>query len=847
MMTAFTSFTRNSDAVAPPGRGPSPSNLVPDHSNENTEPKNSNDACRTPLSSPVKRSTPATPQPADKSTPLRRRYLEEVAMSPATPPRTPSPHKGRVSPNKKHNSPTKGRDSPTKQKLEVGQNGFYFSCELPMSKITPKKLDADAMTPTRRTPSPTKTGSARKNTMSRGSSPARQTPSKRKSPEKPTVSKALRTSPVKERIPKKAAKEASVVPASSATKNGLPKKSVTASSLSPTPAQDATTIKPPKQAEGVKEAPLKALDRTFMLTQGAVTPSSAPAPAPETAKVVTNEALTNDGNVAPAERLSTKSPRPLLNATGQTPTKAARGASFDIGDLMAGLKSQGSRPRAATTEYVGDTIAAESPNPLQKAAERLKISDVERIWKAHLASPAKNVKVAHPLSPVVDASPVSRIPIPFKIREQTLQYQPVPFPSSKAESVPSPENTASPWKKHVKFQVSDPSGPKPDYPKTPRCTGTDPELLSTMQQEMHTLQTSLSNSLGVNFKLSGKENTFELPATTNPSFESKHEATPKLRHLRMGSDQSNSTTSSMSTVRASMLMTPKHPTASRKVKLPERSGAVWTPAKPRTDMLSSVKENTELKPPKKMTIPTAPNRPLGTTMGPPSIPHNRRPIKRALSTPALRNPDPSAKPTAIPSKLSATPLKPRTSVSASARKSNVVLTPGQAKATCTPKVRPSTIRPTANASKTPQFASATDIADRIAQWNSQDRVRRTTKPPSSTHTTPSKPPPTKVTKPAKPETKQSYTPPGSPPKTPIPNSLVPKRAAPKTPTTPDFGSPVTPKVVNPALARLKGIGAPRTSARMERDPGATRTPSKEIEMSLGSAIDRKILEDRMGM
>jgi hypothetical protein len=40
---------------------------------------------------------------------------------------------------------------------------------------------------------------------------------------------------------------------------------------------------------------------------------------------------------------------------------------------------------------------------------------------------------------------------------------------------------------------------------------------------------------------------------------------------------------------------------------------------------------------------------------------------------------------------------------------------------------------------------------------------------------------------------------------------------------------------------------PRTPiARREvRDPGATRTPSKEIEGSLGSAIDRKIAEDKM--
>jgi hypothetical protein len=772
-------------------------------------------------------------------------------MSPATPPRTPSPYKERVSPSKRTSPPTKSRDSPTKQKLDVGQNGFYFSCELPMSKVTPKKVDAGAMTPTRTriTPSPTKTGSARKETTSCGSSPTKQSPSRRKSPERPTISKALRISPIKERTPKKAAKEASVVPASSATKNGLPKKSVTASSLSRTPAQAATITKPPKQANKVEEARLKASGWACGLMQGAVTPSSASATAPEGAKVVTNGATTHDGKIALAAPLPTKSPRPLLNPTGQTPTKAVRGASFDIGDLMAGLKSQGSRPRAATAEGVSDSIAAQSPTPLQKAAERLKISDVERIWNVHLAGPAKNVQLACPLSPVVDASPVSRIPIPFKIKEQTLQYRPILFPSSDVKSIPSPEKTASSWKKHVQFQDSDPSSPKPSYPKTPQRTGTDPELLSSMHQEMYMLQSSLSNSLGVNFRFSGRENTSEIPVMANSLLESKEQATPKSGHLHMGSEQLNSTTPSMSTVRASMLMNPKQDVLQRKVKLPERSNAGRTPAMTRADMMGLGKEKNEFKKPKKMIAPTAPNRSFGTAMGPPPTLHNKSPMKRALSTPALRTPKPLTKPAATPIKASATPFKPKISGPPSARKFTVVSTPGKpnsipGKPMSTPKARPSTLRPNASTTKTPRFASATDIADRIAAWNSQDRVRTTTKPPSSTQTTPSKPP-VKSAKPAKEkeEEKESYTPPGSPTK-PI-TSMVPKRTAPKAPTTPNFGSPATPKVINPALARLKGVGAPRTPARKDvRDPGATRTPSKEIEGSLGSAIDRKILEDR---
>jgi hypothetical protein len=842
-MSAFTSFTPDPNAITPPGCGPSSPNMVLNHSNGNIEPgNNNNNACRTPLSSSVKHSRPGTPQPSDKPTPLRRRYLEEVAMSPATPPRTPSPIKGRTTPSKRANSPTKDRDSPTKQMLEIGQNGFYFSCELPMSKVTPKKADSGTMTPMRRTPSPTKTGSARKETTSRGASPVKQTPSKRKSPDKQTLSKVLRGLPVKGRIPGEALKEAPAVPAPSATKNGLPKMSAIANSLSRTPIQSATTINPPKEANSVKEVPLGALDRAFMLMQGAAMP---PATAPAGAKVVTNGETIIDDNVVPAAPQPTKSPRPSLNATGQTPTKAARGASFDIGDLMAGLKSNGSRPRAATTDRMGDTSVTESPTPLAKAAQRLTLSDVERIWNVQLNSPAKNAS-AVPLSPVVDASPVSRIPIPFKIKEKTQQCPPVLFPSLKAESISSPEDTPSTWKKIVKFEDPDTSSPKPpklQYQKTPRRAGTDPEVLSSMQREMYTLQTSLSNSLGVDFKFSGRENTFELPAMANSLLESDHQARPKLGHLRTGSKLSavsNSTTSSMSTVRASMLMNPKESASPKKVELPKFSRVAKAPEKVRSERLGAAKEkDTQLSTPKKLTAPSAFNRSFrATTVTTPSTPRNKSAMTRTKSTPCLQTLKPTTKSAITPSKPTSTSYKPKPSIPASARKSTLVSTPG--KPISTPKPRPSTLRPNGTTRTTPRFASATDIADRIAKWNSQDRVRTTTKPVSSAQNTPSKPPVKSTKSPKAEKEEESYTPPGSPSNPPtLTKPLIPRRVAPK--------APATPKPANPALARLKGTGLPRTPiARREvRDPGATRTPSKEIEGSLGSAIDRKIAEDRM--
>jgi hypothetical protein len=503
---------------------------------------------------------------------------------------------------------------------------------------------------------------------------------------------------------------------------------------------------------------------------------------------------------------------------------------------------------------MGDTIVTESPTPLQKAAQRLKLSDVERIWNAHLNSPAKNAS-AVPLSPVVDASPVSRIPIPFKIKEQTLQYRPVLFPSPKAKSVPSSEKIPSPWKKHVKFEDSDASSPKPlklQYQKIPRCAGTDPEVLSSMQREMYTLQTSLSNSLGVDFKFSGRENTFELPAMANSLLESDHQARPKLGHLRTGSELSavsNSTTSSMSTVRASMLMNPKQSASPKKVELPKFSRVAKAPEKVRSERLWAAKEkDTQLSTPKKLTAPSAFNRSFRvTTVTTPSTPRNKSAMIRTKSTPYLQTPKPTTKSAITPSKPTSTSYKPKPSISASAGKSTLVSTPG--KPISTPKPRPSTLRPNGNIRTTPRFASATDIADRIAEWNSQDRVRTTTKPISPAQTTPSKPPVKSTKSPKAEKEEESYTPPGSPsrPST-LTKPLIPRRVAPKAPATPKLAkSPATPKPANPALARLKGTGLPRTPiARREvRDPGATRTPSKEIEGSLGSAIDRKIAEDKM--
>ncbi|CBY01355.1 predicted protein [Plenodomus lingam JN3] len=177
MTTAFTHVQAHGpsmcDAIGSPSAAfISQMDQAPAASTDNADPH-----C-TPPSSPNKQRRPSTP----KSTPLHRRFLEEVSMSPAspatpaTPPQTPS-RSQRDTPTKERETPAKVRATPKHRgspaTLEIGPNGFYFSCEIPLSKITPKKpasppKSSQAGTPTRRTPSPLK-----------NVTPVKQTPAKR--------------------------------------------------------------------------------------------------------------------------------------------------------------------------------------------------------------------------------------------------------------------------------------------------------------------------------------------------------------------------------------------------------------------------------------------------------------------------------------------------------------------------------------------------------------------------------------------------------------------------------------------------------------------------------------------
>ncbi|KAH5149803.1 hypothetical protein HBH70_018460 [Parastagonospora nodorum] len=868
--------------ATPPNCGPDPFTTVPNQSNENVDPNhNDNNAFRTPLTSPTKFSVPTTPPQPNKSTPLYRRFLKEVTMSPATPPRSPSPTKSRSSPPKRGDSPTKGRDSPTKLKLEVGQNGFHFTCEIPESKIVPNKPKKDVSTPRSRTPSPTKMDSAKVEVPSRAATPVKGTPSERTSPAKQIPSRPPFGSPlVKKEIPGKPTVRNLAVFKSSATRNGLPRKS--AHALSHTPRSKTTTPTPNKHVDSARTSPTRAIKMETKLVEGVSTPRKDSKDVQDVAEAEVAEAeVATSVHVVAATPTSTGSPRPPLNATGQTPTRIRRGASFDIGDMMKGLRLDASKSRPEVVERVGEANISEPPTPLRKAAEVIQpiVSIAELRSKTDGALPETVTETV----PILLAEPVTEIRFtsPFKIPEQTLQYRPLLFPRPDPEAT---EDERSPAKKHVKFdKVCDSFAKKssrPVFARTSGQSGTDQDIMLAMQQEMDVLKLSLSNSLGVDFRFSKgkeKENTFELPVMANSTqgLESNMPAAtrPKRALLRTTSEVSNTSNSTThSSVRASMFMHPKRSPSklpTPQLKVPKWPYASKTPVQARREQLTAAKvdEHEDHKqlnnahrnvPASASPMKTAPACTTNKAKAPSLTPRNR---SAKLGTPARANVPVTATPSrsrttpgapTTRSKPLTTPAKPRFgagNILQGARKS-VFGSPAPNK-TSTPVSRTKTPRPATAARPPsgptlnsdgipiPKFASAQAIAGRIAEWNSEDRKKAAMGTPRKPDPTPSKRRKMDSTTPKdSPAKQESNTPKTSPTK---PSRLVPPKVK-SLALTPKRPAPATPQAQNKALARLRGA-VPSTPASRALDPNAYRTPSKEIESSLDAAIDRKIEED----
>ncbi|KAH7082838.1 hypothetical protein BKA63DRAFT_583972 [Paraphoma chrysanthemicola] len=930
-------------------------------SHENIDPASTT----TPPSFTEKVSTPRSTQASDgRSTPLRRKFLEEVDMSPATPPRSPtrqSPAKGRESPSRGRESPTKGRESPTKQKLEIGQNGFYFSCELPMSKVTPKKSGTPgATTPRTRTPSPTKHSGVLEVA----------------SPTKKVALKAADyahlegglSSPVKKmNTPTKTLHGLTPNP-SKTTVVGIPKKSTPAQPKFNTPHRIVNTPEPTKRSSNHKitianlksherptspsktSTPTKVRPGTPLRKVATPVPAKTPAYRPKSptrsikrATKLVNKQISSDipALLIPLECL-TDGTKEEVTKTEAAPTtvdttrlhtnqlaegqrsKLSRESSFDIGDLMAGLKNF-----IATSKddgHEGDQSAP--PTPLRRAAEGMNATAAQTTQDVVQGSDRKDSALPEPTELLKSAGGNDKIVLPIRLKKQeplqvtslfriipndgsavphsaqkpVFEHPPLLFPpeaSVQGAELASEKVDSTPRsKEHVNGRETSPQ-PSPSnriLAPTPRRIGTDPSILLAMQKEMDTMETSMRHSFGVDYSFSGKENAFEIPAMANSLLDSVSQVPttvrPKRTLSRATSNTSTSTASSMSTVRASMLLDPKDssatPTAQRKAKWPYVGKS---PAQARGERLTAMKEkNTE----------EWESRALKGTQQDPfnSAKANEKNVAgkdkprlryqpkaagatRQTSTTSRKAAVTPARPTHTPAR-GTIPRGPRTSVfdsTSSAAKSprSIPKSPNPS-----PHAKPPTKTSTDPRQSKKKFAGALDIAERVAEWNSEDRKRAAKEMEKSKEVAT----PSKSTKTGHEADKgESYTPEGSPTKLPSPIkkldfkpatkpaiNLTPKRAGPKKPTTitttpkpppsspgpkPKYKSkptistptkhnpPSRPKHLPPHL-RTRNPQPPRTPvSRIARmDPNAFRTPSKEIESSLDQAIDKKIEEDR---
>ncbi|KAH7412044.1 hypothetical protein DE146DRAFT_784642 [Phaeosphaeria sp. MPI-PUGE-AT-0046c] len=789
---------------------------------------------------PTKHSSSPDTQPDQVTTPLRRRFLEGVGMVPATPPRTPSPTKERASSTKRSESPRKGKDSPTKQNLEIVPGGFYYSCELPLSKITPKKKEHEAGTPTKRTPSPTKMGDGTKPLGY--TSPTKQTPAKRAGPEKQTAPRTpQKVTLTKKNAPAQPGSGSRAAIKSSATKNGIPRKSATPKPHSSTLVREPTTPQPATGRSG-KLSPTKSIKLATKLAQGAFTPNSTRS-APQQAGV--KQLVASNETTVPAASSSEKCPRPSLNIVNKAQTRPARVGSFDIGESMAALKKHTPQlHNAESDQRAGGNDISGPPTPLRKAAEKLGHIEFVRMSDIKPASSTKELdRQAQSVRSPEEVSEPHIYASPFIIKEQTSHYRLLPF-AVEAQPISEAKSASSSLKKQVNFLGPEPTIsrlPRPVLPRTMRRAGTNPLVHLTMRQEMSTLTKSLSDSLGIDFNSKGRDNDasplpeeFTLPASERgtPALKRRTEI---LRTAFDVTDVSNASGSSVSmagtsaSMRQIHLASPITPNAVKGTGKPLPQGAPTLALKDAPDGVQSPIEHDPLD--KELPHASGFTRPPLATSA-----RTATPTKKALTTAqngtlcAARAVQATSKP-----KLFATPAKPKpaSTFPQSARKSAFdtpalkIASPARPKTQKPLSVSVSKDAPPPQSSH-PVFVGARDIAARIADWNKPSPTKSTPSPPKS-----------------KTRVKESHTPEGSPskpntpvtlaPKTPKRIEFMPRRAAPATPV--QNRTPAQ----NRTVARVRGSAL---GSRGRADPMATRTPSKGIQESLSKAIDRKIEEDK---
>lgn len=841
-----------------------PSGPKPDENERYTE--SPNPVVTTPqrkITSQSQTTTPITPK-SKANTPLHKRFLQEVTMSPSKPPRTPS------------HSPKKAGE----EKLEVGQNGFYFSMEIPEKKIVSSRPASRAATPNakpsgRLTPSPEKRNGRL--------TPGRLSPS----PKKELRSEVKGTPSGGGRVRDILRKNLFGTPTKKATTPGWRNKDECDVKMSPTKngaqmSGGARSENPMVDATIGRITTLSAPQKLDLSAHCSAQPASALAPdAPQELDLLADQCHTPK-----------TTPFTLASAGEAAPPFGSRKAStastpFNIGHLMANHSSKSAR--VLTPPAVSGLESM--PTPLRKMSERLGLKslpvapverDDERESKIFVTVPAKGLVIS-PIStlpnkhiataqtnslssPTADKSHANATPVAsyggYDVRKENRLTQLLPSPIT----VPSPTLSSRP------NTATTPSYPSPLTPCRPglssrsKSFGTPAVLRSSMQEDMFKVQESLKRSLG--------QEAFQKTAS--------RPATPKLSETTVSRTSTPATDRSTSTV--------KRATRPLSVVGPPKPNAMGTTqAVPRRPLNTATRKPR----PKSMVVGSA--KVLEIVASQIDSPRERAKLRStAAATPAHQSGG------SVPRSGTATWTSRGFSQAATARKpvgaqplARTVEPPALRNAA--QLKRAALHSPTAVSGPTRQrVVSAEVIADRIAAWHKEDTQKAAPKPAaklpvrSKSVKTLNKPtfrpaanaaarpatrptservstPEPKNTK-ADSGTAQSFTPPGLPTQLPMspskkllvaPTAPAPSRTASKDARKQRLQNAHRNAPPPSAAAQLRTPVPAKTPARTpankrhtwvggldEGDANVFKTPSKEVQSRLDEAIDRKILEDR---
>lgn len=764
--------------------------------------------------------TPATPK--SKSTPLHKRFLEEVTMSPDAPstlPHTPS------------RSPRRGQ-SPAKQMLEVGQNGFYFSMEIPEKKVIPRRAATpDTKTPGRLTPSSEKMGGMVRKTDTKGAGRV-----------KDILRKNLFGTPTKKAFKlgrndrdKKEAQAKGEVKTGAATEPSCISRAGDGS--------EAESAQGPAGNIAVKQpiAPV-AIQQSSTAMQSSTELYSTKAP-------LTTQKSNMPSNQQRTPRTLSPTPIPATGtpavSTSQQRSSAASTPS-DIGHLMAGLSNKSSRYQSPRT--VGGCEGM--PTPLRKMSERLGlgISNVGRLEgtqnivvtakkevlrldvKDHVVSAmSRSPSEAHTTTAL--APPKGMTAMPKETSFIQLLESPVVIPSrpstATATSFPAPSTPIRP-------------GP----PSRSQSFGTPARLRFSIQEDMYKVQESLKRSLGRG--LTSQTSDTRAPTPISPALVAISPIVPATDHSKSSPRKAARP--------VSMIGSPKTKEMAQAV--PRRQLNTAT-CKPR---------------PKSMIVGSA--RVLETVASQVDSPRERAKLRSAAATPStVRSRPTTPRPTTSASTSRGPVVPPKKALPASRSQPTFSTTKSAAvRIAAHPKRAALSMSTTTNQAQEQKAGGPTAIANRVPTQNFLQRQKSTpnlTRTKSIKAPKPAAPKPksasrrvTKTPEPKDPKADSglgigpSYTPPGNPTRLPSPikspskTRLVVAPVAPRPTLQIRTVHPEPAPAPAPAPAVRTPFSAKTPVNRRARagldasDPNALRTPSKEIQSSLDRAIDAKIAEDR---